>query len=100
MSDSLDLEGLNVENRLDTVSYNDKGHIFVAFKNDVIGTEGFKAFDPTDRAGCKRRCMEMLAYSGCELSGKRIDMTVNDEKGRAMRQSDDFQRGINAIDNA
>ena len=44
--------------------------------------------------------MEMLAYSGCELSGERIDMTINDEKGRAISQSSDFQKGVNAIDNA
>ena len=54
------------------MSYNDKGHMSVTFRNDVIGTDGFKAFDPTDRYGCKRRCMEMLAYSGCELSEERI----------------------------
>lgn len=44
--------------------------------------------------------MEMLAYSGCELSGERIDMTINNGKGCAASQSSDFQNGINAIDKA
>ena len=44
--------------------------------------------------------MEMLAHSGCELSGERIDMTVNNDNGRAIAHSADFQKGINAIDNA
>ena len=99
-SDSLKLKNENTGNRLDSVSYNDKGHMSVTFRNDVIGTEGFKPFDPTDKAGCKRRCLEMLAYTGCELSGERIDMTINDEKGRATSQSSDFQKGVNAIDKA
>ena len=99
-NDSLRLENRKIENRLDSVSYNDEGHMSVTFRNDVIGTDGFKPFDPTDRAGCKRRCMEMLAYSGCELSGERIDMTINNGKGRAASQSSDFQNGINAIDKA
>lgn len=97
---NFELADSKIENELDSLSYNDKGHMSVTFRNDVIGTDGFKAFDPTDRSGCKRRCMEMLAYSGCELSGERIDMTVNDENGRAISQSADFQKGINAINNA
>ena len=100
LNDSLELANWKIENELDSVSYNDKGHMAVTFRNDVIGTDGFKAFDPTDRVGCKRRCMEMLAYSGCELSGERIDMTINNKNGRAISQSNDFQKGINAIDNA
>lgn len=99
-NDSLALENYEIENRLDSVSYNDKGHMSVTFRNDVIGTDGFKPFDPRDKAGCKRRCMEMLACSGCELSGERIDMTINDDNGRAITQSGDFQKGINAIDEA
>jgi hypothetical protein len=99
-NDSLALESMEIENRLDSVLYNDKGHMSVTFRNDVIGIDGFKPFNPSDRAGCKRRCMEMLAHSGCELSGERIDMTVNNDNGRAIAQSADFQKGINAIDNA
>ena len=99
-SDSLGLESMYTENKQDSVSYNGKGHMSVTFRNDVIGTDGFKPFDPTDKAGCKRRCVEMLTYSGCELSGERIDMTINDDKGRAASQSSDFQNGINAIDKA
>ena len=98
--DSLELSNSKIENRLDSVSYNYKGHMSVTFRNDVMGIDGFKAFDPTDRSGCKRRCMEMLAYSGCELSGERIDMTINNEEGRAVSQTNDFQKGINAIDDA
>ena len=99
-NDSLGLESMEIENRLDSVLYNNKGHMSVTFRNDVIGIDGFKPFNPSDRAGCKRRCMEMLAHSGCELSGERIDMTVNNDNGRAIAQSADFQKGINAIDNA
>ena len=99
-NDSLALESKKIENRLDSVLYNDKGHMSVTFRNDVIGIDGFKPFNPSDRTGCKRRCMEMLAHSGCELSGERIDMTVNNDNGRAIAQSADFQKGINAIDNA
>ena len=99
-NDSLALESMEIENRLDSVLYNDKGHMSVTFRNDVIGIDGFKPFNPSDRTGCKRRCMEMLAHSGCELSGERIDMTVNNDNGRAIAQSADFQKGINAIDNA
>ena len=99
-NDSLGLESMEIENRLDSVLYNDKGHMSVTFRNDVIGIDGFKPFNPSDRTGCKRRCMEMLAHSGCELSGERIDMTVNNDNGRAIAQSADFQKGINAIDNA
>ena len=99
-NDSLALESKEIENRLDSVLYNDKGHMSVTFRNDVIGIDGFKPFNPSDRTGCKRRCMEMLAHSGCELSGERIDMTVNNDNGRAIAQSADFQKGINAIDNA
>lgn len=99
-NDSLALESMEIENILDSVLYNDKGHMSVTFRNDVIGIDGFKPFNPSDRAGCKRRCMEMLAHSGCELSGERIDMTVNNDNGRAIAQSADFQKGINAIDNA
>ena len=86
-NDSLALESMEIENRLDSVLYNDKGHMSVTFRNDVIGIDGFKPFNPSDRAGCKRRCMEMLAHSGCELSGERIDMTVNNDNGRAIAQS-------------
>ena len=99
-SDSLGLERKNIENKLDSIAYNDKGHMSVTFRNDVIGIDGFKPFDPTDKAGCKRRCMEMLAYSGCELSGERIDMTINNERGRATSHSSDFQKGLNAINKA
>ena len=91
-NDSLGLESMEIENRLDSVLYNDKGHMSVTFRNDVIGIDGFKPFNPSDRAGCKRRCMEMLAHSGCELSGERIDMTVNNDNGRAIAQSADFRK--------
>ena len=100
VSDSLGMMNENIENRLDSVSYNDKGHMSVTFRNDILTKEQFRPFDSTDKAGCKRRCMEMLAYSGCELSGKRIDMTINNDNGRAISQSNDFQNGINAINNA
>ena len=45
---NLELADSKIENELDSLSYNDKGHMSVTFRNDVIGTDGFKAFDPTD----------------------------------------------------
>ena len=94
------LGGGNMANRLDSVSYNGKGYMSVTFRNDILTKEQFSPFDPNDKVGCKRRCVEMLANSGCELSGERIDMTINNEKGRAITKSNDFQKGINAIDDA
>ena len=37
----LELADSKIENELDSLSYNDKGHMSVTFRNDVIGTDGF-----------------------------------------------------------
>lgn len=94
VSDSLS----NMGNRLDSISYNDKGVMSVTFRKDILAREQFSPFDSNDKVGCKRRCIEMLAKSGGELSGDRIDITINDDNGRASSPSNKFQQGINAID--
>lgn len=78
----------------------DKGLLNVTFRNDVLKADDFDPFDSNDRAGCKRRCITMLKRAGCELSGERIDITINNIYGEAVSASNDFQRGIDAINKA
>ncbi len=87
------------ENKLDSLWY-DNGHLNVTFRNDIIDSDVFSPFRNNDRQGCKRRCIEMLQASGGELSGKRIDMTINDGNGRPVASSYNFKQGIDAIDSS
>lgn len=92
-------DSINMGNKSDSLWYN-KGHLNVTFKNDVLNTDDFDPFDSNDRTGCKRRCVTMLRRAGCELSGERIDMTINNINGEAISPSSDFQHGISAINKA
>lgn len=78
----------------------DNGHLNVTFRNDILEAADFDLFDSNDRVGCKRRCVTMLKRAGCELSGERIDMTINNKEGRPMLPSSKFQQGIDAINKA
>ena len=87
------------KNKLDSLWY-DNGHLNVTFRNDIIDSDGFSPFRNNDRQGCKRRCIEMLQASGGELSGERIDMTINNGNGRPIASSYNFKQGIDAINSS
>ena len=86
-----------VNKKLDSLWY-DNGYLNVTFRNDLLKNDDFSPYRDSDRVGCKRRCVEMLKLSGGELSGARIDMTINDGNGRPISPSSNFEKGIDAID--
>lgn len=65
----------------------------------VLEENGFSGFDPNDRQGCFRRCLEMLSFAGCSLSNNRITMVENNN-GTAGVATVFFSDGISAIDNS
>ena len=96
VNDNMKLKITSKNKKKDSLWY-DNGYLNVTFRNDLLGNADFSPYRNSDYAGCKRRCMEMLKVSGGELSGARIDMTVNDEYGRPISPSHNFRKGIEAI---
>lgn len=64
---------------------------------DVLEESQFSGYLGSDKSGCLRRCQEMLAAVGCELSGKDIIMTGYDGNGRTTN-SKNTSLGIEYID--
>lgn len=66
--------------------------------SDVIPKSAFSGYNSNDKAGCLRRCQEMLASAGCELSGGEILMANSNSKGIATTAASGYEEGLDYID--
>lgn len=67
--------------------------------SDVLKPKDFSGYRKDDKAGCLRRCQEMLKKSNCELSGAEIAIMKYDQNGRATIATSRYSEGISYIDN-
>lgn len=79
-------------------SYYDGGTDTIRYS--TLTPDQFKPFRYDDRAGCLRRCDEMLREAGVRRSGEQILMTNRRGNGRTGAPSNHAQKGIDAINSS